>query len=105
MSLKAKIEAIIYAAEEPVTIEQILSVIPDDVSAELEAQPAAAAQTVEAAQTVDRSESDGQAPQPHLIVADSKQEAKQQRQRHQRRLREVLEELIKEYDSPEHGME
>jgi len=54
---------------------------------------------------VDRSESNGQAPQPHLIVADSKQEAKQQRQRHQRRLREVLEELIKEYDSPEHGME
>ena len=99
MSLKAKIEAIIYAAEEPVTIEQILSVIPDEISAELDAQPS------ETPQTADASESDGQAAQPHLILTDVKQEAKQQRQRHQRRLREVLEELIKEYDSPEHGME
>ena len=99
MNLKAKIEAIIYAAEEPVTIEQILSVIPDEISAELDHQPS------ETPQTVDSSQSDEPAAQPHLILTEVKQEAKQQRQRSQRRLREVLEELIKEYDSPEHGME
>src|SRR4051812_47354090 len=34
MSLKAKIEAIIYAAEEPITVEQISSLVKDLVVAE-----------------------------------------------------------------------
>jgi len=34
MSLKAKIEAIIYAAEEPITVEQISSLVKDLVAAE-----------------------------------------------------------------------
>jgi len=42
MSLKAKIEAIIYAAEEPVILEQILSVVADEISAELGSQPSEA---------------------------------------------------------------
>ena len=32
MSLKAKIEVIIYAAEEPVTIDQIIAVVADEIS-------------------------------------------------------------------------
>jgi segregation and condensation protein B len=99
MNLKAKIEAIIYAAEEPVTIEQILSVVADEVSVELGSQPP------DAPTSVDTIESDGHQAEPHLVLTDTKQEAKQQRQRSQRRVREVLEELIKEYDSPNHGME
>ncbi len=47
MSLKSQIEAIIYAAEEPVTLEQILAVLKDDLraaaqSAESGAEPDAA---------------------------------------------------------------
>jgi len=99
MSLKAKLEAIIYAAEEPVTIEQIVSVLQDEISADL------GSQSSEAPPSVDAIESDERQPEPHLVLTDAKQEAKQQRQRSQRRVREVLEELIKEYDSPEHGME
>ena len=33
MSLKSQIEAIIYAAEEPVTLEQMLAVLKDDLRA------------------------------------------------------------------------
>jgi len=35
MSLKAKIEAIVYAAEEPITVEQIAQLVREDVFAEL----------------------------------------------------------------------
>src|SRR5436305_9564106 len=99
MSLKAKIEAIIYAAEEPVTIEQILSVVADDISADL------GSQTSEAALPMEVVESDGNHTEPDQTFADAKQEAKQHRERSRRRVREVLEELVKEYDSSEHGME
>ena len=99
MSLKAKLEAIIYAAEEPVTIEQIVSVLADEISADL------GSQSSEAPPSADAIESNEHQPEPHLVLTDAKQEAKQRRQRSQRRVREVLEELIKEYDLPEHGME
>src|SRR5437868_3469256 len=99
MSLKAKIEAIIYAAEEPVTIEQILSVTADEISAELGSEPS------EASLPMAVVESDGHLTESDQTLADAKQDAKQQRERSRRRVREVLEELVKEYDSPEHGME
>src|SRR5436853_5396031 len=99
MSLKAKIEAIIYAAEEPVTIEQILSVTADEISAELGSEPS------EASLPMAVVESDGHLTESDQTLADVKQDAKQQRERSRRRVREVLEELVKEYDSREHGRE
>jgi len=99
MSLKAKIEAIIYAAEEPVTIEQILSVLADEISAELGSKHAEAPLPMEVV------EIDSQPTESNQVLSDAKQEAKQQRERGRRRVREVLEQLVKEYDSPEHGME
>ncbi len=38
MSLKAKVEAIIYATEEPVTLNQLASLLNDAVLAELQAE-------------------------------------------------------------------
>src|ERR1700722_1316002 len=38
MSLKAKVEAIIYAIEEPVTLDQLASLLRDEVFAELQAE-------------------------------------------------------------------
>ena len=78
MSLKAKLEAIIYAAEEPVTIEQIVSVLQDEISVDL------GSQSSEAPPSVDAIEGDEHQPEPHLVLTDAKQEAKQQRQRSQR---------------------
>ena len=36
MSLKAKIEAVIYASEEPVTLAQLLGLLGDEAQAELD---------------------------------------------------------------------
>ena len=40
MSLKAKIEAVIYASEEPVTLAQLTSLLGEEAEAELTAQAA-----------------------------------------------------------------
>src|SRR5947207_8142057 len=99
MSLKAKIEAIIYAAEEPVILEQILSVVADEISAELGSQPS------EAPLPMQIVENDGHPTESDETLSDAKQEAKQHRERSRRRVREVLDELANEYDSSEHGMD
>ena len=57
MSLKAKVEAIIYAAEEPITVEQIAQLLRDQILAEearlyAEAQSAAETKAAEEAQRV-----------------------------------------------------
>jgi len=96
MTVKAKIEAIVYAAEEPVTIDQILAVLADELSAEQSSQ------SVEFSLPVETVES-GQAAEQSL--SDAKQEAKQHRERGRRRIREVLDQLTAEYNSPAHGME
>src|SRR3954452_17226287 len=106
MSLKAKIEVIIYAAEEPVTIDQIIAVVADEISAELALQPAESSLPLE---ITDSGESQAaQSPAEAAAdpaLADAKQEAKQVRERSRRRVREILEQLAGEYDSPDHGME
>ena len=38
MSLKAKIEAIIYAAESPITLDQIIELVKDSVGTENDAE-------------------------------------------------------------------
>ncbi len=47
MSIKAKIEAIIYAAEEPITLEQILALVKDEARRELIQQREVEASTAE----------------------------------------------------------
>jgi len=99
MSLKAKIEAIIYAAEEPVTVEQIIAVVADEVSGEQAAQPAENVLPIDGAPP----QTEEQAPEQTL--SDAKQEAKQQRDRARRRVREIIDQLTAEYESADHGME
>src|SRR5213082_1227223 len=65
MSLKPKLEAIIYAAETPITLDQIVQLVRDS------------------------------------LLADGASDDADVRSR----VREVLDELVKEYDSSEHGME
>ena len=78
MSLKAKLEAIIYAADDPVTLDQIAAVLKDDLQAE---------QTVV----------EINAPRD----ADEKSKAKQDKAQ----LRALIDELIAEYASSDRGME
>lgn len=78
MSLKAKLEAIIYAADDPVTLDQIAGVLKDDLQAE---------QTVV----------EINAPRETDEKSQSKQEKAQ--------LRVLIDELIAEYASSDRGME
>ena len=103
MSLKAKIEAIVYAAEEPVTVDQILAVVAGEISAEPVAQPLESSLPIQAEPSAEVEGDSGQAADEALL--DAKQEAKQQRERGRRRIREILEQLTAEYDAPTHGME
>src|SRR5271165_34393 len=97
MSLKAKLEAIIYATEEPVTLDQLASLLSDAVLAELRAE--------ETATTTDDSENrpglfDGQ------VSADLTKEQKSARDKAiKARLASLLDELTAEYAAPDRGME
>ena len=103
MSLKAKIEAIIYATEEPVTVDQILEVVADELSTELAAEPAETPLPIDTENPAAVAES--QPAETEQSLTDAKLEAKQHRDRSRRRVRELIEQLVTDYDSSDHGME
>ena len=88
MSVKAKVEAIIYATEEPVTLNQLASLLKDEVLAELPAAETAS----ESSATEDTQEQDGEL---------EKRELKQVKEH----LTRILEELTAEYSGSDHGVE
>jgi segregation and condensation protein B len=106
MSLKSKIEAIIYAAEEPVTVDQIVDVLKDVAPQEL-APPAQTQPDVTAAESADApvvetGHTDENVPaQP----ADPKATAKAERAAQRARVRAAIEELVAAYDAAERGIE
>ena len=91
MSLKAEIEAIIYATETPVTIEQIAALVKGSVMAEAEAAPEPDPDKVVSidASPIDAKPSD--AP-----ISDAAVRA---------RVRAMIDELTSEYASGDHGIE
>ena len=97
MSLKAKIEAIIYATEEPVTLDQLATLLRDAALADLRAEAAAAG-------TEDERPSffDGQ-----LLDADdlSKEQKSARDKAIKSRVAAVIEQLGSEYAAPDRGME
>jgi segregation and condensation protein B len=117
MSLKAKLEAVVYAAEEPVTLTQLAAIFADEVlpgsgepaepgveqiallSPEADAQtettePEGAAGVDETAQTP-----------AEASEGEDKRLARQRDRRVRQALQPVLEELIADYASSERGME
>ncbi len=124
MSLKAKIEAIIYAAEEPITLENITALVKDMVLAEESAEAArvTSAEPQEPVQPTEQEPGPVQesvaetvfAEQPSdSAAAGTAEPAKKKRekkeptedQRVKAMIREVIEALIAEYDSADRGME
>lgn len=120
MSLKAKIEAIIYAAEEPIVLENIAALVKDMVlAAEADAaartaaeEPAAEAQTEPEETAPAEAAVSEAAPVEHAEVAapepaKKKREKKEptEDQRVKATVRAVIDELIAEYDRPDCGME
>lgn len=92
MSLKAKIEAIIYAAEEPVTLDQIADVLKEaDLLREL-MQPAEGEQAQEVSSIA-------------AAEKDAKAAAKAERNAVRAKLKPILDELEQDYATDTRGME
>ena len=129
MSLKAKVEAIIYATEEPVTLDQLASLLRDEVLAELRAEEDArlalneviseGPAPVENDELEDDAAFDGipvqsasaqnvraevSEPAP-LSEKDKKAEAKEELRTIKARLSAIVDELTAEYSSSDRGME
>ncbi len=119
MSLKARIEAVIYAAEEPVTLAQLAGLFRDEALLSRasrtapEADPdAATSQDAESSTEVVVEElvsPAAETPSPESAGDDEKDHAKKaQRQRDREvrdELRRLIDELIADYNSPDSGLE
>ena len=132
MSLKAKVEAIIYATEEPVTLDQLASLLRDEVLAELRAEEDARLALNEvisdgpvppetdgleedaafddiplasAADEIIPAETRPSAESAPVSEKDKKAEAKEELRTIKARLSVIVDELTAEYSSSERGME
>jgi segregation and condensation protein B len=127
MSLKAKIEAVIYASEDPVTLSQLVSLLGEEAQAELdravaqqtllldESDPpeSVVVQPTHGDETVMNGAPEVEVVQPELAVVqpaepEGIEPAKVERARAARlrgHFRTVLDELLAEYATPERGLE
>jgi segregation and condensation protein B len=113
MSLKAKLEAVIYAAEEPVTLAQLatifaVEVLPVDEAAEPAAEQIAFIESDAPATspTPEEATAAEETPTPaEPTESDEKKAARQRDRRVRQLLQPVLDELIADYANSERGME
>jgi segregation and condensation protein B len=118
MSLKAKIEAVIYASEEPVTLAQLTGLLGQEAQAELDRADAAQRKLSlnEAQAEIEQAagaESVGRAVEAEAAGPDAADEGdaasgraeKARAARLRGHFREVLDELIAEYSTADRGME
>jgi segregation and condensation protein B len=94
MSLKPKLEALIYATEEPITLDQMAALLKEDLLA-LKA----------AAQPAEPSASEAGNDPSQATAAPAKKQEKSERAELRALLRPLLEELIADYSREDHGIE
>jgi segregation and condensation protein B len=94
VSLKPKLEALIYATEEPITLDQMAALLKEDLLALKAAAQAAEPSATEA----------GNDP-AQATPAPAKKQEKSERAELRALLRPVLEELIADYSREDHGIE
>ena len=101
MSLKAKIEAIIYATESPVTVEQITALVKDSVVSETPAPQAIETDATEASSAevagAEGGVAEAEGEKPTAIPANDPTI--------KARVKSAIEELISEYAAETHGIE
>ena len=113
MSLKAKLEAIIYATEEPVTLNELAALLKDALLADLRAEEEtrlALNETITEGgivpEAVEQAVLGDQAPaSERSSVKDHPAEEKEQLRAVKARLTSLLDELTADYSSPDRGME
>jgi len=130
MSIKAKLEALVYAAEEPITLDQMAALLKDDLLAlknipaieahpeqadehlgAVETQSPAEAYTAEvtstediASSSADSSSTNDPAPETSRSTARKAKE-KSEKVELRNLLKPILEELIAQFETEEHGIE
>src|SRR5258707_2549407 len=97
MHIKAKLEALIYAAEDPITLDQMTALLREDLLA-LKAAPEAAPQPAE---SLTATEAAAEAPTAKRSHGKDKSDKAELRAI----LKPVLEELISDYAKEDHGIE
>jgi segregation and condensation protein B len=126
MSLKAKLEAVVYAAEEPVTLAQLAAIFSEEVlqglaeeaPAEVDSAPAVEEASAEETPATDPAEPAATEPvagepvaaqavatEPVADEGDEKKSARQRDRRVRQALQIVLDELMADYANSERGME
>jgi segregation and condensation protein B len=107
MSLKAKIEAVIYASEEPVTLAQLSSLLGEEAQAELAAQTPEQPQLELETEATEKPAADEKAPEADekAPAADEKKLARDRERRLRDYLRTLLDQLIAEYADGDRGLE
>ncbi len=117
MSIKAQLEALIYAAEEPITLDQMAALLKDDLLA-LKAQPQTGAETAQepAGDPAQQAQPAPDQAENHLgAVEDAAEHAVEPRAKRSKEksekaelralLKPYLEELIAGYANSDHGIE
>ncbi len=110
MSIKPKVEAIIYAAEDPITLDQMAALLKDDLLALKTALPATPDPAVDG---VPESQPQQENAEDHLgaveesapLLPAKKVKEKSEKVELRGLLRPYLDELIADYNNPEHGIE
>jgi len=109
MSLKAQLEAIIYATEEPVTLNELAALLKDatiaDLRAEEEARLALNETISEGGQVSQQQEQALLGPESSSGSASGPTEDKAQLRAIKARLSSIIDELIADYALPDRGME
>ena len=100
MSLKAKLEAVIYAAEEPVTLAQLAALFAEEVLPDENPAPEQEAEQIDLAGMAPLEETASEPSEP-----DEKKLLRIRDRRVRQHLQQVLDELIADYSNSERGME
>ena len=110
MSIKAQLEALIYATEEPITLDQMAALLKEDLLA-LKTAPEPATET--SMHGSDSDQPDAEQAEDHLGAVEEAPEqpaAKRGKEKSEKAelrglLRPYLDELIADYANPDHGIE
>jgi len=115
MSLKAKIEAVIYASEEPVTLVQLVGLLGHEAQAELDALAARQTTLHIAGDEPDEFLADASplvaedSPVAEAVeapeTAAEKRQARERERKLREYLREIVDELVRDYTTPDRGLE
>ena len=118
MSLKAKIEAVIYASEEPVTLVQLAGLLGQEAQSELDALAARQTTLHIAGEELDQAQAEAAVDEPPAADdstspkpletpenAAEKRIARDRERKLREYLREIVDELIRDYTTSERGLE